>query len=122
MTAHRAGCSGGRLNLVPRLEFMQRARPYLSELSAMAGEAARSDDPAVVSLALSVLDLQPPREFLSESHVATKQGCGSVHRFSGDPGLMVGAAWADEAADRTAIGRAVAALNEFPQRTETFHY
>ncbi len=34
--------------------------------------------------------------------------------------ILFGAAWADEAADRTAIARTVAALNEFPQRTELF--
>jgi hypothetical protein len=34
--------------------------------------------------------------------------------------LLFGAAWADEAADRTAIARTVAALNEFPQRIELF--
>lgn len=34
--------------------------------------------------------------------------------------LLFSAAWADEAADRTAIVRAIAALNEFPQRTELF--
>ncbi len=34
--------------------------------------------------------------------------------------LLFGAAWADEAADRKVIARTVAALNEFPQRTELF--
>jgi len=34
--------------------------------------------------------------------------------------LLIGAAWADEAADRTAIATTVAALNEFPQRAELF--
>ena len=35
--------------------------------------------------------------------------------------LLFGAcAWADEAADRAAIGRAIGALNEFPQRADLF--
>ena len=61
-------------------DFMSDARCYLAQLSAMAGEAARSDNPAVVRLALSVLDLQPEkaREFLLESDIATQQ---DVDRF-----------------------------------------
>lgn len=39
--------------------FMEHARPFLAELAAMAAEAAGSDNPEVVSLALALVDRQP---------------------------------------------------------------
>ena len=49
--------------------FMQRARPYLQAVSRMTAEAAGSDNPEVVALALSLVELQPgkSRELLREA-------------------------------------------------------
>jgi hypothetical protein len=50
------------------MDVLARARPYLAELSAMAGEASRSNDARVVRLALAVVERQPEqaRELLRE--------------------------------------------------------
>ena len=64
--------------------LIQRARPYLAELSAMTGEAARSDDPRVVTLALRLVDRQPKhaRELLHGEHLeASEADRPEVDRF-----------------------------------------